>query len=120
MISMESPTSRYLAEADSLLMIEDAEGRVLTLRRLNALDKLRLFKAAGPSLSQNHLWLGMATLACSVSAIDDIPVPAPTSETQIEALVSRLGDCGISAIADALVPNTPAAPSSDQAHHAGN
>ena len=37
-------------------------------------------------------WLGMAMLACSVAAIDDIPVPPPVNEQQIEALVSRLGD----------------------------
>ena len=59
-----------------------------------ALDKLRLFKAAGPvSLRTNQPWLGMAMLACSVAAIDDVPVPPRRStRQQIEALVSRLGD----------------------------
>jgi hypothetical protein len=58
----------------------------------------------------------MATLAASVSAIDDIPVPPPTNEAQIEALVARLGDPGIAAIAEAIAPETP----TDLAHHAGN
>ncbi len=113
---MDTPTSRHLAAIQSTQIIQDAEGRTLTIRRLTALDKLRLFKAAGPALAQNHLWLGMATLACSVSAIDDVPIPQPTTEGQIESLVSRLGDPGIKAIAEALTPTEQ----TDPAHHAGN
>ncbi len=113
---METPTARHLAAVQSNQQVQDSEGRTLIVRSLNALDKLRLFKAAGPTLSQNHLWLGMATLATSVVAIDDIPIPPPTSEAQIESLVSRLGDSGIAAIAQALAPQAPI----DVAHHAGN
>ena len=113
---METPTQSHLKSLTNLRLIQDTEGRTLTIRSLTALDKLRLFKAAGPTLSQNHLWLGMATLATSVTAIDDVPIPPPTSEAQIESLVSRLGDSGITAIAQALTPDTPI----DTAHHAGN
>lgn len=80
----------------------DSLGRRLSLRSLSALDKLRLFKAAGPELAQNPPWMGMAILASSVMAIDDIPVPPPSNETQIEALVGRLGDAGLATISDAL------------------
>jgi hypothetical protein len=44
----------------------------------------------------------MALLACSVTAIDGVPVPPPVTEEQLESLVRRLGDAGISAAADAL------------------
>ena len=90
-------------------IVTDPQGRRLHLRKLTALDKLRLFKAAGPHLAQNQPWLGMAVLACSVAAIDDIPVPMPTNENLIEALVQRLGDDGINAIATALAPETDTA-----------
>jgi hypothetical protein len=113
---MDTPTSRYLHALNTTHLIQDTEGRTLTLRSLTALDKLRLFKAAGPTLSQNHLWLGMATLATSVAAIDDVPIPPPTTEAQIESLVSRLGDTGIAAIAKALTP----AATVDPEHPAGN
>jgi hypothetical protein len=113
---MDTPSARLIAAAHAAPITTDAEGRVLALRRLTSLDKLRLFKAAGPMLAQNHLWLGMATLACSVAAIDDVPVPVPVNEAQIEALVSRLGDSGINAIAAALAPADPV----DAADHAGN
>lgn len=85
-------------------IITDTQGRRLELRKLTALEKLRLFKAAGPHLAQNQPWLGMAVLACSVAAIDDVPVPMPANESLIEALVQRLGDDGIAAIAAALAP----------------
>ncbi len=88
-------------------VVTDAGGRRIALRRLTALDKLRLFKAAGPDLSQNQPWLGMAVLACSVTSIDDVPMPTPATEQQIEAMVARLGDSGIAAVAEALSPILP-------------
>ncbi len=88
--------------------ITDAAGRRLVLRTLTALDRLRLFKAAGPHLAQNQPWLGMAVLACSVAAIDDVPLPLPATEALIEAAVQRLGDEGIAAVAGALAPDETA------------
>lgn len=97
-----TPSDTIIAAATMPSIVTDAIGRRLSLRRMTALDKLRLFKAAGPNLAQNQPWLGMAMLACSVAALDDVPVPAPTNEQQIEAMISRLGDAGITAVADAL------------------
>lgn len=101
---METPSSRIVAAASAVQTVPDAEGRQLQLRRMDALDKLRLFKAVGAQLAQNPPYLGMAMLACSVTAIDGVPVPAPGNEQQVEALVSRLGDAGIAAVAAALEP----------------
>jgi len=101
---MDTPSQRLIAAAQAAPDAVDAEGRVLALRRLNALDKLRLFKAAGPVLAHNQPWLGLAILAASVTAIDDVPVPPPSTEAHIEALVARLGDHGLNAIAAALQP----------------
>ncbi len=97
-----SPSETIVSSAISPTAVTDTLGRRLVLRRLTVLDKLRLFKAAGPVLSQNGPWLGMALLACSVTSIDDVPVPMPVAEQQIEALVARLGDQGIAAAAQAL------------------
>ena len=114
-----TPSEAVLATAGAAPVVTDAEGRRIALRRLSALDKLRLFKAAGPVLAQNQPWLGMAVLACSVTAIDDVPVPAPSTEQQIEAMVARLGDTGINAIAVALDAE-PAADSPEAVATAGN
>ena len=101
-----TPSVSIVAAATDLQTVTDASGRRLGLRRLTALDKLRLFKAAGPELAQNDAWLGMAMLANSVIAIDDVPIPPATNEQQIEAMVGRLGDNGIAAVADALLPTS--------------
>ncbi len=103
---MGTPSARLIAAAQAAPEVMDDEGRSLALRRLTALDKLRLFKAAGPHLAQNQMWLGMAVLAASVAAIDGVPVPLPGNEGQIEALVARLGDAGIAAVAAALGDGT--------------
>lgn len=97
-----TPSAAILTAASTCQTIIDANGRRLTVRNLTALDRLRLFKAAGPTLAQNQPWLGMALIACSVVAIDDVPVPPPVTEVQIEALIGRLDDAGVSAIAHAL------------------
>lgn len=103
-----TPSAAIIAEAQAGRTVADADGRRIALKRLTALDRLRLFKAAGPYLSQNQPWLGMAALASSVTAIDDIPIPPPVTEQQIESLVARLGDNGISAVAAALAVDAPA------------
>jgi hypothetical protein len=99
---MQTPSARLIAAATAAPEVTDASGRRLVLRRMTALDKLRLFKAAGADLARNEMWLGMALLACSVVAIDDVPVPPPANEAQIEAMVRLLRDDGIAAVAGAL------------------
>lgn len=111
----DTPSARLVAAAQAAPAVTDAAGRVLALRRLTALDKLRLYKAAGPLLAQNAPWMGLALLAASVSAIDDVPVPPPATEAQIEALVGRLGEYGLAAIAETLAPAAE-----DTADAAGN
>ena len=91
------PSAQLLGAAAATRDITDADGRVLTVRVLHALDKLRLFKAVGAELAHNQPYLGLAMLACSVTAIDGIPVPIAATEAQVEALVSRLGDVGLAA-----------------------
>ena len=97
-----TPTEIVLRQAEEPKRTTDSSGRILTLRRLNALEKLRLLKAAGPVLADNQAWMAVALLAASVTAIQDVPIPMPVSEGQIEALVARLGDHGLDAVAESL------------------
>ncbi len=97
-----NPSQTIIREAVKVSTVVDSKGRRLTVRRLTALDTLRLFKAAGPVLAQNEPWLSMAGVAFSALEIDGIPVPAPTTESQIESLIDRLGDEGLAAIADTI------------------
>jgi len=114
-----TPSEAIINAALATDSITDDKGRRLTIKRLTALDRLRLFKAAGPLLAQNPPWLGMALIASSVTAIDDVPVPPPANETQIEAMIGRLGDAGISAVAQVLQQSSQIA-TADQLDSAGN
>ena len=96
------PATRVVAEAAAERAVQDAEGRVLMVRRPGALDRLRLFKAVGPVLSGNDRYVGYAMLAYCVQAIDGVPVPAAANEAQLEGLVARLGDAGLQAVGEAL------------------
>lgn len=97
-----TPSQAIVADAIATTRMRDDSGRELVVRRPTAIDRLRLYKAVGPVLAENSAYLGTALLASSVSEIDGIPVPAPTNENQIEALVGRLGDVGLEAIARTL------------------
>lgn len=99
---MITPTDLIVGNANKTFEITDVLKRKITVRRIGALDRLRLLKAAGPELSQNDAWLNMAALAISVAEIDGIPRPTPANERQIEAAISLLGDSGLQAIATAL------------------
>ncbi len=106
---MPTPTQSLIAAAQEIHDVTDANGRTLTIRRLNALDRLRLFKAVGPTLGYNDRYLGLASLAFAIVAIDGIPCPQPANEPQVEALIERLGDAGVHAIGASLNREEPAA-----------
>lgn len=97
-----TPSASVLASAEERFSTTDKAGRTIVVRRLNALDKLRLLKAAGPVLSDNQAWLGVAMLAASVVELDGVPVPVPGTEHQIEGLVGKLGDSGLDAVVGVL------------------
>jgi hypothetical protein len=117
----QTPSARILAEAMETFAVTDAQGRSITVKRLTALDKLRLFRAVGPLLAGNAPYFGMAMLAAAALDIDGVPVPAPASESAIETAVAQLGNAGISAISLALKPPLDAQADGAQAEqHAGN
>jgi 2-methylisocitrate lyase-like PEP mutase family enzyme len=77
--------------------VTDALGRKLAVKRLSALERLRVYKAAGADLAMNRMWMGSAFVAASVTAIDGTPCPVAVNEAMLEAQVGRLGDEGIAA-----------------------
>ena len=102
---MNGPSGSIL-DTHGTVETTDAEGRLLTVRPPHAIDKLRLFKAVGPELGRNPLYLGMAVVAFAVTAIVGVPVPPPTNEQQIESLIGRLGNSGLDAVR-AIVERDP-------------
>jgi len=97
------PANVLSSPASRTLEIRDRLGRNITVQRMDALDRLRLLKAAGPELSRNDSWLNLAALAVSVKEIDGVPRTVAANERQIESCVAELGDHGLEAVSEALL-----------------
>jgi hypothetical protein len=97
-----TPSAQIVGEGAGTFLVKDTRGRTLEIKRPGALDRLRLFKALGPSLAGNSQYFGYAMLAMCVVAMDDVPVPQPCNEGLMEGLIGRLGDEGLIAIGQGL------------------
>lgn len=83
--------------------VTDKRGRAIVVKRLNALDKMRLSRLVGAEGSVNQAYFGYAMMAASVVSIDGDPEPFPQSLLAIESMVSQLDDDGMDAVSDAFV-----------------
>lgn len=97
--------SEEIIQANAALevTVTDKKGRQITIRKPNILAEYRLVEAAGPELSKNQQWMGMAMPVLWVIAIAGDPVPMPRTKREIEALIQRLDSDGIEAITDKMI-----------------
>lgn len=80
-------------------IVTDPRGRTIKIRKLSALDRMRLYEMLGGNLSDNMQYMAYAMVAASVTEIDGNKEGFPGNKRQLEAMVSSLGDEGIEAIA---------------------
>ena len=124
-ITVETPSEAVVKAANEIITVADARGRQIGVRKIGALDRMRLFECAGAENSKNEPYMGYAALAYSVASIDGEPVAKPTKLMHLEALVQRLDDDGLNAVAqhfaslaedsqdaEALLKNAPGTPTS--------
>jgi hypothetical protein len=94
-------TPSQIVSAQDTASHSDAKGRVISVKRLNALQFYRLTKVMGAS-SSNAAAMDMAMIASSVRKIDATPVAMPTTEREVEFLIQQLDFDGIAGAAEAL------------------
>ena len=92
--------------------VTDASGRKIGVMIFGPEDMLDLMEAAD-DLSTNQGWLRYATVICSVSSIDDVPVPRPKNKMQIRGIAKKLGNLGFLAVAKAIYPGDEEQPPSE-------
>lgn len=80
----------------------DARGRLITVKRLNALQYYRLNKALGAAAATNPATMDLAVMVSAVSRIDAEDIAFPASERDIEFLIQKLDFEGIAAVGEAL------------------
>lgn len=96
----QPPVSMQAASAE-VSTITDARGRSLEVQRMTKRVQMRMMRQWGAA-SNVQMWVGNALIACHVKTIDGIPVPPPLTIDQVEALVDRLDDDGVNAVAEWL------------------
>ncbi len=97
-----SPSQAVIADANRVEYTTDANGHRLGVKRINASLRRRVLKALSAESGEKGRLLVMATVACCCVEIDGSPVPFPASELQVEALIDRLEQEGLDAVATVL------------------
>ena len=97
-----TPSQAIVTAAALPHSVTDAQGRVISIKKLGALDRLKMFEVVGADNARNEAYLGYAALAFHVTAIDGAAEGRPANRLQLEGLVQRLGDDGLEAIGQAL------------------
>lgn len=99
-VHTETPSQQIVKAANQPSTVTDAKGRAIGVKKMNPLDRLKLFEVIGGDNSKNEQYVGYAALAFLVTSIDGDPVPRPSNKLQLEALVQRLDDEGMDAVAE--------------------
>lgn len=104
-----------MADTDNgvVVLVEDSKGRKLSVQEMDPGDQLDFFEACGRN-STNIAWINMALWACSVRAIDGVPVVMPSGPEKVKALARKLGHHGLAAVRIALgIDDDPSKPAED-------
>lgn len=100
---IDSPSAQIVKKANERVTVTDDRGRSIVVRKLTPLDRMRMSKAAGSENATNQPYMLYALVACSVVSVDGDDMLTPTTERQLEAAISLLGDEGYDAALTAVL-----------------
>src|SRR5574340_1204561 len=92
-----TPSAEVVAKAVAETSVTDALGRVITLKKPRILAQYQLIEILGDS-AKNEVYWTMTFPLIFVVAIDGDAVSMPMNKREVEALISRLDDEGVSAV----------------------
>ena len=101
-VTLRKPSEDVVAEASLETTARDRRGRVFTLRKPNVLAQYRLVRTLGGEASKNEVYMNMIMPILWVAAIDGEEIPPFRTEMELEALILRIEEDGLVAIASAL------------------
>jgi hypothetical protein len=97
----DSPARRQVAAANEIVRVTDSTGKEIGIRRQTALEKALLLKGLGANAASGP-YVQLAAVASHVVEIDGAPVPPARNDRQVDAIIARLGDEGLEAVAEAF------------------
>ena len=63
---MQTPSQRIIGAANKTVAVTDSRGRLLTLKKISSLDRMRLFRVAGPEIGAGQHAMDELRSHCSV------------------------------------------------------
>ena len=100
--ALQSATEQLTAEANRSHVVTDSTGRRITLQKPGLLAQFRLVKLVGGDTASNRVYMTMILPVTFVVAIDGVPVPTPSTQAHLDALIQRLDEHGLEACANGL------------------
>ena len=98
----QTPTQQMTEDANRSHVVVDSKGRRITLQKPGLLAQFRIVKIVGGETASNRVYMSMILPVTFVTAIDDVPVPPPSNQAQLDALIQRLDEHGLTACVDGL------------------
>ena len=103
--AVATPSQQIIDDANRVVKVTDARGRVIEIKRMKMSIRRRVFKVLSSENGSKEQYLGLALLAACVVSIDDVSVPFPASELQMDALIDRLDDVGFASVVKGIQQN---------------
>jgi hypothetical protein len=97
----DTPTAAVAAAAKTEVKVADSRGRIISVRKLTALNYYELTKAMGDA-GNNAATMDLAVTASSVSRIDTLDFAFPRVEQDVKFLMQLLDFDGIKAAGEGL------------------
>lgn len=97
--------------------VTDALGRKITIRKPNVLLQYRLMKFLGEAAS-NVAYMRMVTPITYLIDIDGEAIPQPNTSRELDALIQRLDEEGISALIDGVTTHFAAKETTEEQEEA--
>lgn len=99
-----TPSQQVVAKATAETVITDGRGRSIRLKKPGVLAQFRLIEVLGDT-AKNEVYMSMVLPLIFITEIDGDTIFPPSRKSEVEALIQRLDEDGISAVQAAVVEN---------------
>lgn len=100
--TLRRPSDEIVEAALAPTTATDARGRKFVLRKPPMSMQYRLVELIGGDAAKNEVYMGMILPILWIAQIDDDTIFPPRTKSELEALIDRVDDDGMLAIAQAL------------------
>lgn len=112
------PSEEIVAAANAITHVIDARGRKIGLRKPTLLSQYKLVEFLGDT-AKNEAFMSMLMPIVMVAELDGEVIHPPRSRLELDALITRIDDDGLTAIASYLAGEGEGAPAGDFADRVG-